>query len=190
MTKAILFFGMITILIGSCNQKDDQTQSVSSKDPAATAASPDGDSVTITHKLSRKTYDEIMKRKKAFLDDVNCKLTDQQIKDAKTAYIDWVKADATGKRIFTHLSLDMETLINSVGQDYAALKFEPIYLDGEPTVLLEGYDKNGLMVICKPIQCLFNDPDEITRTGVFCPPPAGCPPPYVPPGAKTPPSKQ
>lgn len=91
---------------------------------------------------------------------------------AKSDYQAWVLTNPKANT-FNHISLDVATL-NTFSADYASLKLEPAVINGQVTLLLEGYDQYGVMTMCVPIECKFNLTDPITKTGVFCPPPAGC----------------
>jgi len=105
--------------------------------------------------------------------DLKCSnLSTADADKAKKDYLAWVLQNPQ-QNTFNHISLDVATL-NTFSEDYASLKLEPAVINGQVTLLLEGYDQYGVMIMCVPIECKFNMTDPITKTGVFCPPPAGC----------------
>ncbi len=162
MKKTLFILGSSLILMTACNQ---QKESV--------AGPSDNDSVVISFKVAKKAHDSMMERKKAFPTAGACKLTDAQINTAKADYITWVASDAPNNT-FTHLTFDMGAMAELVS-DYSAMNLEPVVLNHEVTLLVRGYDKNGMMTLCAPLDNVFGtDPNPTLKTHIFCPPPANC----------------
>ena len=122
---------------------------------------------------ARDSHTAGLKKFKAAYDACTDAIDPTQVGQYKDAYKKWAAQDP--KNVLDHLTLDMTVLSGYMDPDLhnLALRFEPVIMNGDTTILLEEVKAGGKIKYTN-IKCMFWDQtgrSAVLNETVFCPPP-------------------